>query len=201
MMTKPKRKRNRRKRKQEEKQNYTKYYVLIAVGLLIGYWAIVQYSDGAFSNYPDYVQGVIYPSTTISPADSTVSIPKDFVEDNKLIFIDLKLETPVDKINYLGRTIPLNLYKNGAYIPIVIMSTPKGKTVSGIRVCEPCASFSFHIVERKYLECDACYTRWDIETLKGVSGGCEDYPPPYLSTMIGQQIEVSVAATGLSIIS
>ena len=55
----------------------------------------------------------------------------------------------------------------------VSFDIPKGKTIGGIRTCEPCNGFSFHIVQGKYLSCDACGTLWDIETLQGVSGGCK----------------------------
>jgi len=80
---------------------------------------------------------------------------------------------------------------------LIIISTPKGKTISGIRVCEPCLSFSFQMIEGKYLRCDLCGTLWDIETLQGISGGCMNYPPPKLTTGKLNGIVIEAGSTGL----
>jgi len=48
--------------------------------------------------------------------------------------------------------------------------------VGAVSYCEPCRSSSFHIRDNE-LVCDSCYTRWEIETLKGIAGGCMAYPP------------------------
>jgi hypothetical protein len=131
----------------------------------------------------------------------SISIPADFLEENKLVFFDLKLEEPTVELTYLGRVIPLEWYKEGQYLPGLLVSTPKGNVVAGIRVCEPCGSFSFHIVEKKYLQCDACGTRWAIEDFSKGEGGCEDFPPPMLEVEVGQNIEVIIARTGLQILT
>jgi hypothetical protein len=96
-------------------------------------------------------------------------VPEEVTENNKLVFVDLKLDSTTDEFMYLGRQIILNTYREGDYLPLIIINTPQGKTIGGIRVCEPCSSFSFHIIDRKYLECDACGTKWDIEGQTGLS--------------------------------
>jgi hypothetical protein len=62
-----------------------------------------------------------------------------------------------------------------------------------VRICEPCNGFSFHI-EGNQIVCDSCGTRWDLETFKGISGGCQGYPPDVLpSTQEGGKLLVEEA--------
>jgi len=186
--------RNARKSRTGANRN-TLILAALLIGL-VGYWAFTQFSDGA-GNYPGLVEGVFYQDPAVSADGGGVAVPKVFVEENRLVFIDVKLEEPTTELVYQGRTIPLSLYGDGEVLPLIIISTPKGKVITGIRVCEPCGSFSFHIVEKRYLQCDACGTRWNIETLQGVSGGCTKYPPPALSASTSDVVQINIASTGL----
>jgi hypothetical protein len=182
----------------------SKNIIIIAAVLigLVGYWVIVQISEGGFNSYPSNVEGRGYLNPVVSSDGSKVTVPEEFVKNNKLVYLDLKLEAPVEEFVYLNRNIPLSMYGNGEYLPLVIMSTPKGQTLAGIRVCEPCGSFDFHIVEKRYLECDACGTRWNIETLQGTSGGCQDFPPPKLTVATAaNEIGISLVSTGLKVLT
>ena len=143
--------------------------------------------------YPQSVAPVFYTNPNVTSGGTKAAISSDFVEANKLVFVDLKLEQKTDTLEYQGRTIPLSLYKDGDYLPVVVISTPSGKTVTGVRVCEPCGSFSFHIVQGKLLQCDVCGTQWDVETFAGVSGGCTAYPPPKLSASVGDTVEIDLS--------
>jgi len=144
------------------------------------------------------VKGTFYDELSIKGAK--VYLSYDFLSDKKLVFIDVKLKDKAGDINFLGRVIPLRLYKDGAYIPLMAELTPSGKVVVTLRVCEPCGSFSFHIEESKYIVCDLCGTRWDIETLSGVSGGCVNYPPPRLNeSLSGNSIEIDLSTLGLQL--
>ncbi|MBS7611589.1 DUF2318 domain-containing protein [Candidatus Bathyarchaeota archaeon] len=139
--------------------------------------------------------GSFYLSPTISPDGTKVYVPLSFVKEQRLVFLDLKIENRLNEITYKGRTIPLSLYKDGEYLPLVIILTQSRKIISGIRVCEPCGSFSFHIIQEKYLDCDACHTRWDVESLKGISGACTNYPPPELpSSLMEDLIEIDLSS-------
>ena len=151
--------------------------------------------------HPQTVAGKFYSAFTLSSDGTKTYFPITVIQNNELTFADLALESPTDEITYQGRTIPLNLYKSGKYLPLLIISTPSQKVIAGIRVCEPCGSFSFHIVEGKYLECDACNTKWDIETLTGVGGGCLNYPPPKLPTLVESDISVDISALGVNVTS
>jgi hypothetical protein len=156
------------------------------------YWFFNQNTNAG--GYQSNLAGVIYNSPVLSA--NTVSIPIDTMKTNKLVFVDIKLDTPQQELSYKGRTIPLASYRGGAYLPLVMIYTPQGNVLSGVRVCEPCGSFSFHIIGGK-LDCDRCHTQWDLETLKGISGGCQPYPPPQIPTTLGDNVNIDLTTLGL----
>ena len=116
----------------------------------------------------------------------------------------------MDRVDYSGRTIsmtdivakvengnisiPLNLVREkkmvrfeyeggGVKIPLLAYVTLAGRVVTAISMCEPCRSTHFHIQD-KVLVCNACNTEWSLETLKGVSGGCMNYPPEVIPSTV-----------------
>jgi hypothetical protein len=190
-------KKNRKKLKKERKNGSNKNSIVIAVILLalLGYWGITQFGG---SDYPNLVRGVFYDTPIVSVDTGKVTVPEEIVDNNKLVYVDVKLDEALDEFTYLGRSIILSSYRNAEYLPLVIISTPQGKTIGGVRVCEPCSSFSFQIVDSKYLQCDACGTRWEIETLQGISGGCMNYPPPRLTTGIINGVVIEAGQIGLN---
>ena len=148
--------------------------------------------------YPQNVSPVAYALPSVSLDNSKVTVPNSYVNSSKLVFVDLKLTEPLQTLDYQGRTIPLMLYKNGQYLPLVVLSTPSGNTVAGIRTCEPCGSFSFHIVKGANLKCDTCGAEWTLETFAPVSGGCATYPPPKLPTTItGDDVTIDLSTLQL----
>jgi len=171
---------------------------ILAVIIIIGGTAYWQLSS---QEYSQTLSGIFYSSPTVTSEGTKVSVPYSFVDENKLVFLDLKLDSQAPELTYEGRAIPLFLYRGGEYLPLIIISTPSQKVISGIRVCEPCGSFGFHIVEGKYLDCDACHTKWDIETLIGVSGGCPNYPPPKLTSSVGENIEIDLRPLRIKVTS
>lgn len=62
------------------------------------------------------------------------------------------------------------------YLPLLAYVSPKGNIVVATSLCEPCSGTTFH-VEGDELVCNACGTRWTLDDLQGVSGGCTTYPP------------------------
>lgn len=68
----------------------------------------------------------------------------------------------------------------GGTIPLISYVAPSGNLVVATSFCEPCKSTSFHI-EGNTLVCNTCFTKWDLNTLQGVSGGCTAYPPQALT--------------------
>jgi len=67
-------------------------------------------------------------------------------------------------------------------IPMMVYVSPSGKIVAAVRLCEPCQSTRFTL-EARELVCGKCGTRWDAESLKGISGGCPDYPPAEMKSI------------------
>ncbi len=185
----------RKKRKRKEAKAKSNRNIVIAAAAVIFfavYWFMAGFGGGSGS-YPSLVEADLYTGHELTADGNSVAIPADYLDEKKLVFLDVKLEQPTEELLYLSRRIPLSLYRGGEYLPLILISTPNGKTLSGIRVCEPCGSFSFHLTDKKYLVCDACGTRWDIETLQGVSGGCQNYPPPRLSVeTVGQEAQISL---------
>jgi len=91
-------------------------------------------------------------------------------------------------------TIPLDLVKEkkmvrfeyeggGITIPLLAYVTLAGRVVTAISMCEPCRSTRFHIQD-KALVCNACNTEWSLETLKGIRGGCMNYPPEVIPSTV-----------------
>ena len=149
--------------------------------------------------YPRNVAPAFYTSPVISGDGSKVTVPASFVNSSKLVSVDVKLQTPVNTLDYQGRAIPLAYYKDGEYLPLILLSTPSGKTVAGIRTCEPCGSFSFHIVPGEILQCDTCGTQWKVEDFAPVTGGCLPYPPPKLDATIDFDVEVDLSPLRLNV--
>ena len=196
-MAKKKSRKNRNKRKIQEQSSGSKRNTMVMGAILVivlGYWGISQLGG---PDYPAEVFGVFYENAAVSQDTGKVTVPEDVVEMNTLTFVDIKLDSRTENFTYIGRDIDLTTYRDAEYLPLIIISTPKGKTISGIRVCEPCLSFSFQMIEGKYLRCDLCGTLWDIETLQGISGGCMNYPPPKLTTGKLNGIVIEAGSTGL----
>ncbi|GAB6174263.1 DUF2318 domain-containing protein [Paradesulfitobacterium aromaticivorans] len=78
----------------------------------------------------------------------------------------------------------------GKRVPLTAVIQPNGKVLVAVSVCEPCNSETFHITGNKLI-CNACGTVWDLQTLKGDSGGCQQYPPDALTYSVnGDNLEV-----------
>ena len=68
-------------------------------------------------------------------------------------------------------------------IPLLSYITQSGRVVTAVSMCEPCRSTRFHIEDKKIV-CNACGTEWNLETLKGIQGGCLNYPPDVIPSTI-----------------
>lgn len=93
-----------------------------------------------------------------------------------------KVSIPVDEVK-AKKIVYWDYVANGKKIPLMAYVTPSGTIKIAIRMCEPCNGFSFRI-EGNQIVCNVCGTRWDLETSRGVSGGCQGYPPDVLPTTV-----------------
>ncbi len=97
------------------------------------------------------------------------------VQNGKIVIpLDLVKEKKMVRFEYEG---------NGVKIPLLAYVTLAGRVVTAISMCEPCRSTRFHIQDQA-LVCNACNTEWSLETLKGISGGCMNYPPEVIPSTV-----------------
>lgn len=73
----------------------------------------------------------------------------------------------------------LDIYEGASVDALVSYISPAGRLVVAVAMCEPCRSQRFHI-DNNVLVCDTCGTRWFLNDLQGISGGCPQYPPEEL---------------------
>jgi uncharacterized protein len=108
------------------------------------------------------------PATSAGTADGKVYVSEQEVREKRLVYWD---------------------YKQGnVNTPMLAYVTPSGGLKIAARVCEPCNGYSFR-VEGDQLVCNSCGTRWELETSRGVSGGCQEFPPDVLeSSIVGGQL-------------
>jgi uncharacterized membrane protein len=104
------------------------------------------------------------PSITAGVERGKVTVSVDEVRTKKIVYWDYRKAD--------GTTIPLMAYRS-----------PSGLVKMAVRACEPCEGYSFRI-EGEQLVCNTSGTRWDLDTLKGISGDWQDYPPSLLRTSV-----------------
>jgi uncharacterized membrane protein len=146
---------------------------IFAVALAgIGYWILQgkTAADTRVSSQPKIGGSMDYTGQTVRMTDiqakvgnGKISIPLNDVMEKRIV-----------RFEYEG---------NGTTIPLLSYMTQAGKLVTAVSMCEPCRSTRFHIKE-KTLVCNACYTEWNLETLKGIKGGCLNYPPEVIPSTI-----------------
>jgi uncharacterized membrane protein len=99
-----------------------------------------------------------------------------------------KIAVPLDAVT-TGKIVRF-VYDN---LPLVAYISPSGRVVTAVSVCEPCNSTRFHIQD-EMMVCNSCGTRWTLEGLQGVSGGCLNYPPDVIpSTVAGGKVLIDEA--------
>lgn len=161
------------------------FWIPVSLGILalilvgVGYWVIEGNtgSNPKASSQPKVSEKIDYSGQTIRMTDfqakiekGKISIPLNAVKEKKIV-----------RFEYEG---------NGTIIPLVAYVTQTGRIVTAVSMCEPCRSTRFHISDKK-LVCNACGTEWTLETLKGIQGGCLNYPPDVIpSTIEGDQIRI-----------
>ncbi len=143
---------------------------------------VAEVTRGQGGNYnigqPVSYQGLLVGMTDIELIEigEMVAFPLSVIEEKKIIAADYMFNSSKSRL------------------PITAYISPEGRVVVAVAVCEPCQSESFHIRGQE-LVCDACATKWDLNTLEGISGGCMNYPPDELPyTVIDGMVKVEKAA-------
>jgi len=150
-----------------------KIIVILLVAAIPLAWFILRNSPEAGSGSvagTQVTEKISYKSQTVrmTPVDSvagsgTIEIPAEIVKDKKIVYFEYN--------------------KGGKKVPLMAYITPSGKLVTAVSMCEPCRSTKFHI-EGDDMVCNACGTRWTLEGLQGISGGCLAYPPDVVAHTI-----------------
>ncbi|WP_407312717.1 DUF2318 domain-containing protein [Desulfosporosinus sp. SB140] len=118
--------------------------------------------------------------------------PNDSLEQT---VIDSKVENGKEIVATLStvkdkKFIRTEYNANGKTVPLTAFVQPDGKVMVAVSYCEPCKGNSFHITGNQII-CNTCGTTWDLQTLKGISGGCQAYPPQALSySLNGDNLEI-----------
>lgn len=97
------------------------------------------------------------------------------IQDGKFIIpLDVVIDRKIVSAKYIdGKR---KFYNGMDYLPLVFFIAPSGRVIVASAICEPCMGQKFYI-EGNDLVCVACGTRWNLEDLQGISGGCTNYPP------------------------
>ena len=146
--------------------------VIAVILAAVGYWLVMgdTAADPRVSSQPKVSEKVDYSGQTIRMTDiqakvekGKISIPLNVVKEKKIVYFQYEV--------------------NGAIIPLLSYITQSGRVVTAVSMCEPCRSTRFHINDKKIV-CNACATEWNLETLKGIQGGCLNYPPDVIPSTI-----------------
>jgi len=137
----------------------TRFYVTAGIAaLLVAFVALMTFrTTGSQTASAAVLQQS--PATTGFVDNGKVGITAQEVIDKKLVAWDYK--------------------RGGTSVPLMAYVTPSGAVKIAVRICEPCNGYSFRI-EGNQIVCNTCGTRWDLETSRGISGGCLGYPPDVL---------------------
>ncbi len=143
---------------------------LIIVALLaVGAYAVSNNSASADANLVNVgatsYQVAEFAKINASEESGNIVIDFNELKNKKSVTFDVQ-----------GISFSLNNGTAFDYLPLLAYVTPKGNVVVATSLCEPCSGINFHI-EGNELVCNACDTRWSLENLQGISGGCPQYPP------------------------
>ncbi|MFA5881440.1 MAG: DUF2318 domain-containing protein [Eubacteriales bacterium] len=158
----------------EPKKPKTGTYVIAGVVIL----AVIALGGYVAAKKPAAPEGTFNAGTTNYTGQTLEFAKLQANESGGDITIDLnELKTKktatfdVQGINFtMNNGTPFN------YLPLLAYVAPSGNIVVATSLCEPCSGTTFH-VEGNELVCNACGTRWTLEDLQGISGGCPQYPP------------------------
>lgn len=144
---------------------------------------------------PSYPTAVPFTTNVTTSANGTqILISYNLVVEKKIVFFDVELQNKTAPLK-LRPPYPMPKYRNGEYLPMMIILTPSGRLVAAVRICEPCATFSFHTDGAGKIICDKCHTSWGLETLKAVDDtGCGLFGPYGVSTTrSGDNIVINIS--------
>ncbi len=159
----------------KKKLSYKTSILLIMTALFLGWIGSMLFQENsdknpAISALPQVSERVNYSGQAIEMTNIEATV------ENGRISIDF--DAVLDK-----KIVRFEYDNNGSKLPLLAYITPSGKAITAVSMCEPCRSTSFHI-RGKSMVCNACDTEWNLETLRGIKGGCLTYPPDFIPNTI-----------------
>ncbi|GAB4250780.1 MAG: hypothetical protein Kow00122_08370 [Thermoleophilia bacterium] len=150
--------------------------VVVAVVLFGGFAGYQRYQESRLAGGVVVMPDVKYPAFQVDmvnldsaqQAADGISIPLADLQRNFIVGFTYQRSNPMPK--------GYQLAAGGNILPLMAYVAPSGRLVVATSFCEPCRSTQFHF-EGNQLVCNVCFTRWDLNTLIGIGGGCFDYPP------------------------
>jgi len=134
-------------------------------------------------------------NTQSEPQRAAVAESQDYTSSGNVEMTDVKAKVAAGRVSVplaalkTKKLLYFKYQKDGVDVPLMAMLQPSGRVFTGSAMCEPCRSDRFHTEPDGTLTCNACGTKWDIETLEGISGGCPNYPPQEMKNEVrGGQI-------------
>ena len=158
---------------------------ILTVIIMVGTYLAVSKSNqpaGPLKAAAHTGEKVTYPSDT----KLQQSTGETTIKDGKVIITTLSSlkEKKFIRTEYQG---------NAMRIPLTAFVQPDGSVLAAVSYCEPCRGETFHITGSQIV-CNICGTVWDLQTLKGLSGGCQAYPPETLTySLNGDNLEIPQA--------
>jgi uncharacterized protein len=136
--------------------------LVLAVVVVAGGWLILRSRAGANAGGGGAGELVRMTDIQIAAVGGELAVPLATIKDKSLV-----------RFVYKGEK---------EETPLLAYVAPSGKMIAAVSVCEPCASTRFFIQGNRII-CSSCGSQWDLETLRGISGGCLRYPPDLLESV------------------
>ncbi|QGG47451.1 Fe-S-containing protein [Heliorestis convoluta] len=174
-------KENKRQKFSAENQKAAKNKTMVLSGLIGAFFVILVAGFFLFyspNNAPVSAHGGTY-VVDEKPSYRGQMIPMsdiEYVQEPEGIVLSLQ-EVEAKKFVYFEHE------QEDRALPLSVFVAPNGRVVAAVSVCEPCGSNRFTIADDD-LVCNACTTRWDLNTLKGKMGACMNYPPDELPYVV-----------------
>jgi len=143
--------------------------IVITLGIAIFMYLNQPYESEKGGNYnigsPENYEGkkMEMASVPLEVKDGKAYISLDTLKKEKILYSEYRGE----KRNYFMKL---------DYLPLMTYISPAGRVVLTTSICEPCTGTKFSI-EGKELVCKACGTRWRLNDLMGLMGGCVKFAP------------------------
>lgn len=149
------------------KKNNTFLYAAIGFFVVVGITASVYFTQGG--NSPKAEAAAYNTGSAV-----TYSQPVEMTDIKNTVEGD-KIALNIADVKKAG-IVYTEYNQNGKKVALTAWVAGNGDVTAAVSMCEPCRGNKFHI-EGNEIVCNVCGTRWTLDTLQGVSGGCLKYPP------------------------